>query len=225
MKNAIFILHAIIALVLLSLAPVSGQGTNVPGVPPVPGVDCGKISYTQGSLIGAPAAVPPGASVVIVGTGVNNNGCEATANANGSFRINCPGIQPVQGNNFLVLVNGLEACYVASRAIGVVPPPPGNVLPPPGNVIARPNQPEACNDKISYRWAGASTGGSVCVGRPGAVPPGANVTVVDSQGNKAEGVANADGSFSIKCINLVGGVGATFTVLVNGRACTVTAVR
>lgn len=76
--------------------------------------------------------------------------------------------------------------------------------------------------RIAYVWRGASVGGPVCVGRPGAVPAGATVTVRDSKGNTVSGTAEANGSFGINCSDLVGAVGQTVTVSVNGVDCVVT---
>lgn len=76
--------------------------------------------------------------------------------------------------------------------------------------------------RIAYIWRGASVGGPVCVGRPGAVPAGATVTIRDSKGNTVSGTAEANGSFGINCSDLVGAVGQTVTVTVNGVDCIVT---
>ncbi|OWY25629.1 hypothetical protein C7N43_20500 [Sphingobacteriales bacterium UPWRP_1] len=127
-----------------------------------------------------------------------------------------------------VTTPGNAAGTGAGSSTGTTQTPPAQPVNPGGGNAVNGNAGGANNNaavdcsRIAYIWRGASVGGPVCVGRPGAAPAGATVTVKDSQGHTATGTAQANGSFGINCSNLVGAVGQTVTVTINGVDCVVT---
>lgn len=88
-----------------------------------------------------------------------------------------------------------------------------------GNVIRANNGPDC--SKICYEYGAIAVGGPICMGKAGAVPGGATVTITDSKGNKATTTAKADGSFGANCSNIVAPIGSEVTISVNGKTCTV----
>lgn len=88
---------------------------------------------------------------------------------------------------------------------------------------------DACNvdcSKIVASRGTAATGGMIIAGRAGSVPPNAQVTITDKNGNTAIVTAGADGSFRATEADLPDGfdhtVGNQITITAGGKSCVVT---
>ncbi len=88
---------------------------------------------------------------------------------------------------------------------------------------------DACNidcSKIVASRGTAATDGMIIAGRAGSVPPNAQVTITDKNGNTATVTAGADGSFRATEADLPDGfdhtVGNQITITAGGKSCVVT---
>ncbi len=198
---------------------------------------------------GQPGAVPPNSTVRIRDS--RGNVTTTTANADGSFFTTCPNHVVRPGDQITIIVNG-KRCQVRAQRPGGCnnagngggnnddtgdtgdPTIPGtgtggnNDTGNPnnqGNTGAGGNAAGPDCSKICYDRGTVATGGPICGGQPGAVPPNSTVRIRDSRGNVTTTTANADGSFFTTCPNHVVRPGDQITIIVNGKRCRVRAQR